>query len=70
MKIKRSIGLPAALLLYLIAIAIYAFPERMPQVTYTQWITTIVVTLVCIVVLYFVLKKREKFRENNRGKKM
>ena len=62
MKIKRHIGVPAALLLYLIVIAIYAFPGRMPQITYTQWTTTIVVTLGCIVVLHFLLKKREKFR--------
>ena len=62
MKIKRSIGLPAALLLYLIVIAIYAWPGRLPQITYTQWIVTVAITLGCIVALYFFLKKREKFR--------
>ena len=62
MKIKRSVGVPAALLLYLIVIAIYAWPGRLPQITYTQWIATVVITLGCIVALYFFLKKREKFR--------
>ena len=62
MKIKRTIGLPAALLLYLIVMAIYTWPGRFAEINYTQWIATIIITLGCIIVLYFVLKKREKFR--------
>jgi len=63
MKIKRSIGLPAALLLYLIVMGVYAWPGRSPEVTYTQWGSVIAITLACIVILYFLLKKREKYRE-------
>ena len=71
MKIKRHIGVPAALLLYLIVIAVYAYPKsgRLPEVTYSQWFITIGVTLACIVALYFVLKKREKFRKENNPKR-
>ena len=62
MKIKRSIGVPAALLLYLIVIAVYAWPGRKPEVTYVQWIAVVVITLVCIIALHFFLEKREKHR--------
>ncbi len=71
MKIRRAIGVPAALLLYLIAIAIYAYPEsgRVPQVTYSDWFITIGATLACIIILYFVLRKREKFRNTPKSPK-
>ncbi len=62
MKIKRSIGVPAALLLYLIVMAVYSWPGRQPEVTYTQWIAVVAITFVCIVALHFVLEKRDKFR--------
>ena len=60
MKIKRSTGLPSVLLLYLIVMGVYAWPERNPEVTYTQWSSIIAITLACIVILHFLLKKREK----------
>jgi len=69
MKIKRAIGVPAALLLYLIVMAIYAWPGRHPEVTYTQWIVTVIITLACIVFLYFFMKKREKFRNTPKSSK-
>ena len=62
MKIKRSIGVPAALLLYLIVMSIYAWPGRNSEVTYGQWIGVIAVTLGCIIAIYFLLRRREKFR--------
>ena len=62
MKIKRSIGVPAALFLYLIVMAVYTWPGRKPEVTYTQWIVTVAITFACIIALHFVLKKRDKFR--------
>ena len=63
MKIKRHIGVPAALLLYLIAIGIYTWPGHNPDVTYTQWGGVVGITLACIVALYFLFKKRDKNRE-------
>ena len=66
MKIKRHIGVPGALLLYLIAISIYSWPGRSPEITYSQWIATIVITLGCIIALYFFLKKRERFRNKRK----
>ncbi len=68
MKIKRHIGVPAALLLYLIVIAIYSWPGRFPQVSYAQWGATIAITLCCIVALYFFLKKRGEFRNKKNEK--
>ena len=62
MKIKRHIGVPAALLLYLIAMGVYTWPGRNAGTTYLQWGVVITITLACIVILYFLLKKREKYR--------
>ncbi|MCL2649596.1 MAG: hypothetical protein FWD60_01055 [Candidatus Azobacteroides sp.] len=69
MKIKRSIGVPAALLLYLIAIGIYAWPGHNSNVTYGQWTAVITVTFGCIVVLYFLLRRRERHRNTPKSPK-
>jgi len=63
MKIKRHIGVPATLLVYLIAMGIYTWPGRQMGISYVQWCVIVVFTLICIVILYFLLKKREKYRK-------
>ncbi len=65
---KRSYLVPLALLVYLIGISIYAYPGRMPNITWTQYGLTIGITLVCIVILYFLLKKRDQMRDQRRKK--
>jgi peptidoglycan biosynthesis protein MviN/MurJ (putative lipid II flippase) len=64
-KIKRSVLMPLALLIYLIFIAIYAYPGRNPEinVTWLQYAITAGVTLACIIVLRILMVKREKMRK-------
>lgn len=70
-KIKRSIITPLALLIYLIAIAVYAYPGRNPDmsITWVQYGLTIGITLVCIIVLRILLIKRENAREKMKKEK-
>ena len=68
MKLKRSLVVPLALLIYLIGISIYAYPERNPEITWSQYWMTIGITLVCIVILKFLLAKRDKMREKLKKK--
>jgi low affinity Fe/Cu permease len=69
-KIKRSTLTPLALLVYLVAIAVYAYPGRNPDmnITWLQYGLTIVITLVCIIVLRILLVKRENVREKIKKK--
>ena len=60
--------MPVALLLYLAAMAIYAWPGRNPgsSLSYTNYWATIGVTLACIIALTYFLKKRDKFRNERK----
>ncbi len=70
MKLKRAIIMPVALLIYLAAIAIYAWPGRNPgSISYANYWAIIGVTLACIVALTYLLRKRDKIREENRKDK-
>ena len=63
--------MPIALLLYLAAMAIYAWPGRNPgsSLSYTNYWATIGVTLACIIALTYFLRKRDKFRNKNKKDK-
>ncbi len=71
MKIRRSVLMPIALLIYLAAMAVYAWPGRNPNSTlsYTNYWATIGVTLACILALTYFLKRRDKFRNENKENK-
>ena len=60
--------MPVALLLYLAAMAIYAWPGRNPgnSLSYANYWATIGVTLACIIALTYFLKKRDKFRNERK----
>ena len=62
--------MPIALLIYLAAMAIYAWPGRNPDASigYANYWATIGVTFACIIALTYFLRKRDKFR-NNRKKR-
>ena len=66
---KRSVILPLILLIYLIGISIYAWPGRNPEISFMQYGITIAVTLIVIVILFFLLKRRDKLRENMKKKR-
>ncbi len=67
---KRSRIIPLALLVYLIVISIYAYPGRNHKlnITWEQYGLTIGITLVCIIVLSYLLKKRDKTRDDMKKK--
>ncbi|MGL4806432.1 MAG: hypothetical protein ACRCX5_13045 [Bacteroidales bacterium] len=69
MKIRKSIVLPSALIVYLGIIAYMAFPEYQKNQNHFEYIGTIVATLVIIVVLFIFLRKREKNKLSSRRRK-
>ena len=60
MKIRKSILLPGALLVYLGVISYMSYPEYKINQNHLEYFGTIVATIAIIVVLYFFLRKREK----------
>lgn len=66
MKMKRSNLLPLVLLIYLLGMAVYAWPERNSGITEIQYWSTIGITLVCIIALTYFLKRRDKFRDKDK----
>lgn len=64
MKLKRYNTIPLVLLIYLAAMAIIGLPELRAG-HYLYYFGIISATLVCIVALRFVLKKRHDLRNRN-----
>lgn len=60
MKIRKSIVLPGALIVYLGIIAYMAFPEYQKNQNHFEYFGTIAVTLIIIAILFVFLRKREK----------
>lgn len=62
-RIPRSTLIPAVLLVYLVAMAYMGLPGlRSGQTSLLAYILTILATLVVIIVLHFVLRRRERLR--------
>jgi|GEM_PF-5932105 nitrogen fixation/metabolism regulation signal transduction histidine kinase len=66
LKNKRHIVVPLAILVYTIVIAIYFGVKSYSPETKGAFILVISVNLVLALILYFILKKREKLRSNNK----
>lgn len=77
MKIKRSTLIPCLLVIYLAVLAYIGWPEYQRGATSALYYYSIIVlTLICIVLLHFSLKRRERLRrereqqkENSTGEK-
>lgn len=64
MKVKRSTWLPVLLLIYLAVMAYMGIPSlKTGQTKPGEYAAIIVITLVCIALLHFFLKKRENRRQ-------
>ncbi len=64
MKSKRHIIIPALLLVYLGIVAFFSYENvQTGEVSMNEYILTIVGTLLIIVVLFFVLRRRDKLRQ-------
>lgn len=66
-KNKKYIVIPAAIVIYTIAIAIYAGVKYYTPENKTSYFLVIGVNLLLAVLLYFIFKKRDDFR--NKSKK-
>ncbi len=64
MKSKRHIIIPALLFVYLGIVAFFSYENvQTGEVSMNEYILTIVGTLLIIVVLFFVLRRRDKLRQ-------
>ena len=59
-KLKKSTTVPLALFIYLVGMSIYFYPGRKPQVSWEQYGFTIGITLVCIILISYLYRRREK----------
>jgi cbb3-type cytochrome oxidase subunit 3 len=64
-RIKKSVFIPALLLVYL-AVMAYMGREKLFAGSYLEYFGILVVTLVCILILFFTLRKQEEVRERRR----
>ncbi|MGL5785694.1 MAG: hypothetical protein ACRCX4_02585 [Bacteroidales bacterium] len=69
MKIRKSILLPSALLVYLGVITYMSYPEYKINQNHLEYFGTIAGTIAIIVVLYFFLRKREKMNDHRSRRK-
>lgn len=66
LKNKKYIIIPAAIVVYTIVIAIYAAYKFYTPENKTSYFLVIGVNLILAVLLYFLLKRREDFRNNKK----
>lgn len=64
-RIRKSVFIPVLLLVYL-AVMAYMGREKLFAGSYLEYFGILVVTLVCILVLFFTLRKQEEVRERRR----
>lgn len=61
-RFKKSIFIPTILLIYL-AVMAYLGREKLFAGNYLEYFGILIVTLVCIAILFFTLRKQEQIRE-------
>ena len=64
-RFKKSIFIPAVLLIYL-AVMAYMGRDKFIAGNYLEYFGILVVTLLCIAILFFTLRKQEEIRERRR----
>lgn len=62
MKIKKHIALPVLLFIYVTAMAVIFLPKNHAS-QMTEKIIVLVVSYIIVIALYFVLKKKEEYRQ-------
>lgn len=68
-RFKKSIFIPAVLLIYL-AVMAYMGRDKLIAGHYLEYFGILVVTLLCIAILFFTLRKQEQIRERRRSEKI
>ncbi|MEG1586150.1 MAG: hypothetical protein RR346_04680 [Bacteroidales bacterium] len=66
---KRSILIPAVLIIYLIVMAVIGWPNYAAEGNYWEYAGLLIATLIVIVLLYFVLRRRDRMRQELRKQK-
>lgn len=64
MKVPKSTWLPIVLFIYLCVMAFIGRSELLVKKNYLFYFSTFFITLACIIVLHFFLKKQEQKRKN------
>jgi Ca2+/Na+ antiporter len=65
-RLKKSIFIPAILLVYL-AVMAYMGRDKLLSGSYLEYFGILVVTLLCIAILHYTMKKQEEIRERKRA---
>ena len=68
-RFKKSIFIPAVLLIYL-AVMAYMGRDKFIAGNYLEYFGILVVTLLCIVILFFTLRTQEAIRERRRKEQL
>lgn len=63
-RAKRHILLPIALLLYTAIMAIFAYPRYQEEQNWKEYFLIIGIGVVLAILLFFVLKRRQRIRDN------
>ena len=68
-KFKRHILIPLILLIYVAIMVVMSLPKYLESGNWNEFTLILAVSLLLIVVIYFVYKKKEKLRDkfNNRS---
>lgn len=62
-KNKKHILLPAALLIYMVGMAILAYPKYREQGNWNEYLLVVGIGLLLPILLFFVLKRRKRIRD-------
>lgn len=62
-KFKRHVVVPAVLMIYSLAMAVIAYPDYKEQQSWNEYILIVGIGILLPVVLYFILKRRKKIRD-------
>lgn len=62
-KFERHVVLPAVLMIYSLAMAVIAYPNYKEQQRWSEYILIVGIGILLPVVLYFILKRRKKIRD-------
>lgn len=66
---KRSIIIPGVLIIYLVVMGVIGWPQYAAEGNYWEFAGITCATLIVIVLLFFVLKRRDKMRQESRKQK-
>lgn len=64
-RVKKSLLIPSVLLIYLVFMA-YMGRDKLLAGSYLEYFGILIVTLLCILILFFTLRKQEEVRERRR----